>query len=98
MHLTGKDQRAADQRRFFSSCRESCSQHEKRAKACCSEKSCACQTSNYETSKQLIDLCSKRIIYTAHKSLTAKINKSIEKSMVNAASSGKLTIMKNATD
>lgn len=31
-------------------------------------------------------------------SLTAKINKSIERSMVSAASSGKLTIMKNATD
>jgi len=31
-------------------------------------------------------------------SLTAKINKSIERSMVHAASSGKLTIMKNATD
>ncbi|KIM89049.1 hypothetical protein PILCRDRAFT_812945 [Piloderma croceum F 1598] len=35
---------------------------------------------------------------TVKKSLTAKINKSIERSMVNAASSGKLTIMKNATD
>jgi hypothetical protein len=35
---------------------------------------------------------------TMKRSLTAKINKSIEKSMVNAASSGKLTIMKNATD
>jgi len=32
------------------------------------------------------------------RSLTAKINKSIEQSMVSAASSGKLTIMKNATD
>jgi hypothetical protein len=31
-----------------------------------------------------------------HKSLTAKINKSIETQMVAAASSGKLTIMKNA--
>ncbi|KAJ6512176.1 hypothetical protein C8R47DRAFT_1207527 [Mycena vitilis] len=30
-----------------------------------------------------------------HKNLTAKINKSIEKQMVSAASSGKLTIMKN---
>jgi hypothetical protein len=32
------------------------------------------------------------------KSLTAKINKSIENQMVSAASSGKLTIMKNTTD
>ncbi|KAH7913409.1 hypothetical protein BJ138DRAFT_1134096 [Hygrophoropsis aurantiaca] len=31
-------------------------------------------------------------------SLTAKINKSIETQMVTAASSGKLTIMKNASD
>ncbi|KAL1711092.1 hypothetical protein EV121DRAFT_285040 [Schizophyllum commune] len=30
-----------------------------------------------------------------HKSLSAKINKSIEQQMVNAASAGKLTIMKN---
>ncbi|KAJ7288428.1 hypothetical protein C8J57DRAFT_516083 [Mycena rebaudengoi] len=30
-----------------------------------------------------------------HKNLTAKINKSIERQMVSAASSGKLTIMKN---
>ncbi|KAJ7254357.1 hypothetical protein B0H12DRAFT_1017134 [Mycena haematopus] len=30
-----------------------------------------------------------------HKNLTAKINKSIEQQMVSAASSGKLTIMKN---
>ncbi|KAI0032553.1 hypothetical protein K488DRAFT_85725 [Vararia minispora EC-137] len=30
-----------------------------------------------------------------HKNLSAKINKSIETQMVNAASSGKLTIMKN---
>ncbi|THV05236.1 hypothetical protein K435DRAFT_773959 [Dendrothele bispora CBS 962.96] len=30
-----------------------------------------------------------------HKDLTAKINKSIEQQMVSAASSGKLTIMKN---
>ncbi|ETW81817.1 hypothetical protein HETIRDRAFT_317149 [Heterobasidion irregulare TC 32-1] len=30
-----------------------------------------------------------------HKSLSAKINKSVEQQMVNAASSGKLTIMKN---
>ncbi|KAF8964205.1 hypothetical protein BDZ97DRAFT_1919156 [Flammula alnicola] len=30
-----------------------------------------------------------------HKDLTAKINKSIERQMVAAASSGKLTIMKN---
>ncbi|EEB93242.1 hypothetical protein MPER_08129 [Moniliophthora perniciosa FA553] len=30
------------------------------------------------------------------KELTAKINKSIEEQMVNAASAGKLTIMKNA--
>jgi hypothetical protein len=37
------------------------------------------------------------LIYAAQ-ALTAKINKSIERSMVNAASSGKLTIMKNATD
>jgi hypothetical protein len=28
--------------------------------------------------------------------LSAKINKSVERQMVNAASSGKLTIMKNA--
>ncbi|KIK69636.1 hypothetical protein GYMLUDRAFT_236138 [Collybiopsis luxurians FD-317 M1] len=32
---------------------------------------------------------------TMHKNLTAKINKSIEQQMVSAASSGKLTIMKN---
>ncbi|KAI0322420.1 hypothetical protein OF83DRAFT_1094288 [Amylostereum chailletii] len=32
---------------------------------------------------------------TLHQSLSAKINKSIEQQMVNAASSGKLTIMKN---
>ncbi|KII87008.1 hypothetical protein PLICRDRAFT_55892 [Plicaturopsis crispa FD-325 SS-3] len=32
---------------------------------------------------------------SAHRSLTAKINKSIEQQMVSAASSGKLTIMKN---
>ncbi|KAF9527563.1 hypothetical protein CPB83DRAFT_856017 [Crepidotus variabilis] len=32
---------------------------------------------------------------TMHKDLTAKINKSIEKQMVSAASAGKLTIMKN---
>ncbi|KAI9443488.1 hypothetical protein H4582DRAFT_1198874 [Lactarius indigo] len=31
-----------------------------------------------------------------HKALSAKINKSVEQQMVNAASSGKLTIMKNA--
>ncbi|KAI9465045.1 hypothetical protein BJY52DRAFT_1101684, partial [Lactarius psammicola] len=30
-----------------------------------------------------------------HKALSAKINKSVEQQMVNAASSGKLTIMKN---
>ncbi|KIY44807.1 hypothetical protein FISHEDRAFT_14959, partial [Fistulina hepatica ATCC 64428] len=30
-----------------------------------------------------------------HKNLSAKINKSIEQQMVSAASSGKLTIMKN---
>ncbi|EGN92136.1 hypothetical protein SERLA73DRAFT_117768 [Serpula lacrymans var. lacrymans S7.3] len=33
-----------------------------------------------------------------HRSLSAKINHSIEKQMVSAASSGKLTIMKNTTD
>ncbi|KAF7291594.1 hypothetical protein HMN09_01250500 [Mycena chlorophos] len=32
------------------------------------------------------------------KTLTAKINKSIEEQMVAAASGGKLTIMKNASD
>ncbi|TFY68819.1 hypothetical protein EVG20_g3398 [Dentipellis fragilis] len=32
---------------------------------------------------------------TMHQSLSAKINKSIEQQMVSAASSGKLTIMKN---
>ncbi|KAI9463792.1 hypothetical protein F5148DRAFT_1286025 [Russula earlei] len=31
-----------------------------------------------------------------HKALSAKINKSVEQQMVNAASSGKLTIMKTA--
>ncbi|KAH9955159.1 hypothetical protein BC827DRAFT_1142015 [Russula dissimulans] len=31
-----------------------------------------------------------------HKALSAKINKSVEQQMVNAASSGKLTIMKPA--
>ncbi|KAF8469408.1 hypothetical protein DFH94DRAFT_773721 [Russula ochroleuca] len=31
-----------------------------------------------------------------HKALSAKINKSVEQQMVNAASSGKLTIMKGA--
>ncbi|KAF8488674.1 hypothetical protein F5888DRAFT_1620659 [Russula emetica] len=31
-----------------------------------------------------------------HKTLSAKINKSVEQQMVNAASSGKLTIMKPA--
>ncbi|EIN12371.1 hypothetical protein PUNSTDRAFT_42007 [Punctularia strigosozonata HHB-11173 SS5] len=33
-----------------------------------------------------------------HKQLSAKINKSVEQQMVNAASSGKLTIMKNVGD
>ncbi|KAJ4001708.1 hypothetical protein F5050DRAFT_1722793 [Lentinula boryana] len=33
---------------------------------------------------------------TMHKTLTAKINKSIEQQMVTAASAGKLTIMKNS--
>ncbi|KAJ3755973.1 hypothetical protein EV361DRAFT_948862 [Lentinula raphanica] len=33
---------------------------------------------------------------TMHKTLTAKINKSIEQQMVSAASAGKLTIMKNS--
>ncbi|KAF8895417.1 hypothetical protein BD779DRAFT_1668696 [Infundibulicybe gibba] len=33
-----------------------------------------------------------------HKDLTAKINKSIEQQMVAAASSGKLTIMKNPAE
>ncbi|TFL02315.1 hypothetical protein BDV98DRAFT_603540 [Pterulicium gracile] len=33
-----------------------------------------------------------------HQTLSAKINKSIETQMVAAASSGKLTIMRNATD
>ncbi|KAI0061484.1 hypothetical protein BV25DRAFT_1771173, partial [Artomyces pyxidatus] len=31
---------------------------------------------------------------SVHKALSAKINKSVEQQMVNAASSGKLTIMK----
>ncbi|KIY67123.1 hypothetical protein CYLTODRAFT_422825 [Cylindrobasidium torrendii FP15055 ss-10] len=33
-----------------------------------------------------------------HKNLSAKINRSIEQQMVTAASAGKLTIMKNASD
>ncbi|KAF8724916.1 hypothetical protein AX14_008479 [Amanita brunnescens Koide BX004] len=33
-----------------------------------------------------------------HKTLSSKINKSIEAQMVSAASSGKLTIMKNAAE
>lgn len=52
------------------------------------------QASMHKVSTSFLGLtCAADIVYS--QDLTAKINKSIEKQMVSAASSGKLTIMKN---
>lgn len=94
-HGPRKDKRPTEQGIICQTRRESCFSSQKGQKIHCTEKDYSCKTSlddqgEYSNIYRIIVF-----LTSSSQSLTAKINKSIEQQMVSAASSGKLTIMKN---